>query len=76
MNKDRRKRISALIEQIENLSADVVALADEEQEAFDNLPESLQDGERGQAMSDAVDKLNDAASDLSNAATTLSETLE
>ena len=34
----------------------------EEQEAFDNLPESLQYGERGTAMQEAIDALESAIS--------------
>jgi exonuclease VII small subunit len=64
MNKDRRKSLAealALIDQAEALlqqaSEAVDEVRDEEQEAFDNLPESLQDGERGQQMQEAVSSL-------------------
>ena len=33
---------------------------DEEDEAYDNLPESLQEGDRGDAMQEAIDTLDDA----------------
>lgn len=33
---------------------------DEEQEAYDNLPENLQGSERGEAMSEAADNLDSA----------------
>ena len=32
---------------------------DEEQEAFDNMPESLQYGSRGDAMQDAIDTMDE-----------------
>lgn len=37
---------------------------DEEDEAYENLPESLQDGDRGDAMQEAIDTLDDAISSL------------
>ena len=34
-------------------------MRDEEQDAFDNMPESFQNGERGEAMTEAIDKLSE-----------------
>ena len=47
----------------------VQAEADDEQGSFDNLPEGLQQAERGQRMEEAVGHLLDAASSLSEVAT-------
>ncbi|NBT31696.1 MAG: hypothetical protein EBT13_07275 [Rhodobacteraceae bacterium] len=66
MNKDRRNRIATAISELEALLNDKIAdirmeiesLRDEEQEAFDNLPESLQYAERGQAMEEAINNLD------------------
>lgn len=71
MNNERRKRIDALLEKLSSISTDIDILLDEEQEAFDNLPESLQDGERGQKMTEAVDLLEDAKGALEDVITTL-----
>jgi flagellin-like hook-associated protein FlgL len=60
MNNDRRDRIAAISAALEDLSAKLGELRDEEQEAFDNTPESIQGGERGQAMETAIDTLDDA----------------
>lgn len=60
MNKDRRNRISALVSELEDIAARIAELADEEQEAFDNMPESLQQSERGQQSEEAAGILNDA----------------
>lgn len=49
--------ISGLLEEIK----------DEEQEAYDNMPESLQESERGQAMYQAVENLESAIDSLSEA---------
>ena len=48
MNKARRREISEVIERLEACKADLDVLRDEEQECFDNLPEALQDAEKGE----------------------------
>ena len=78
MNKERRKELSSIIDRIAALGAkidevkqirddivsDLESVRDAEQESFDNLPESLQDGERGQDMQSAIDNLDNALQDL------------
>jgi predicted RNase H-like nuclease (RuvC/YqgF family) len=71
MNKQRRKELAAIIADFENLTQTIdhlreriEAVKDEEQDAFDNLPESLQEGERGQQMQTAIDAMDNAISDL------------
>lgn len=76
MNKDRRKELDAIMDAIEaqrekldNLKeafADIVesieSVRDDEQEYFDNMPESLQAGEKGMNAEAAVSQLEDAIS--------------
>lgn len=62
MNKDRRARISALQEQLQDIMSALDEIRNEEQEAYENLPESIQYGERGDAMADAIDNMDEAAS--------------
>ena len=50
MNKARRKEIARAIELMEQAREILEAVRDEEQETFDNMPESLQGSERGEAM--------------------------
>lgn len=71
MNKERRKEIAGIIADIEalhgtidDLRERVESVRDEEQEFFDNMPESLQQGERGQVAEAAVSALDDALSAL------------
>lgn len=64
MNKARRKRLSEIADELENLYQDLDAVASEEREAYDNLPESLQESERGTAMEEAADELDDICSEL------------
>lgn len=74
MNKDRRKKLSEIIDRIndlkpkldelkqlkEDIARDLEAIKDEEQEAFDNLAESFQQGEKGQDMEAAIDNMTTA----------------
>lgn len=72
MNKQRRNRIrKALTEylreeapQREALLAVLHEARDEEEEAFDSLAESLQDGEKGEAMQEAISALEDLISEV------------
>jgi hypothetical protein len=57
MNKDRRNRIA-------NIISDLDDILSEEQDAYDNLPESFQQSERGEKMQEAIDYLEEAKSSL------------
>ena len=48
MNKARRKQLSEIQEKLAELKDMIETVLDEEQEAYDNLPESLQESERGE----------------------------
>lgn len=76
MNKERRKSldkvvgmihgtdvadaISALRELIEKAKSALEEIKEDEQDAFDNLPEGLQDGDRGQVMTAAIENMEEA----------------
>lgn len=67
MNNARRVRLAKIVEQIDGIRADVEELRDAEEEAFDGLPESIQAGERGDRMQDAIGALEEALSSLEDA---------
>ena len=67
MNKQRRERLVQLAERIEAIRLDLEALRFEEQDALDNMPESLQNSARGEAMQTVIDQLEDAECDLDGA---------
>lgn len=54
MNKQRRKQIAVAIELIEQAQAILEEVKEDEQEAFDNLPESIQLSERGELMEEYI----------------------
>lgn len=73
MNAARRKEISKISAQIEELTSQLEALQETEQECYDNMPEPLQDSERGETMQNAIDSMESALDNLRDAVDNLSE---
>ena len=73
MNNKRRKEIAATIRQIEGVVSNILA---EEEEAFDNMPESFQDSERGDISQEAQDNLSSAVDALEEAISYLEDASE
>lgn len=59
MNNIRRKSVKEALNLIEKAREILEEVKDEEQEAYDNLPESLQCGERGEQMQENIDNIED-----------------
>lgn len=76
MNKDRRKRLSDIIAKLEVLQSEIQSLAEEERECFDNMPEGLQESERGSAIEDNADDLDETDSDFESLLDTLNDIME
>lgn len=87
MNRERRSRIRGLIKAFKDLSStiqndlssQVQDLHDLEEEAFDNMPESMQDSDRGTAMQDAMVELQsavDLCSEASDAIDSIVDSLQ
>ena len=53
MNENRRARLRRLVDDLDQI-------INEEQGAHDNLPESIQSSERGDAMQEQIDRLTEA----------------
>lgn len=64
MNKNDRKQIGEWIDQLEEIKSGIEDMQENEQEKFENLPEGIQFGERGDKMSDAIENLEYAASSI------------
>lgn len=73
MNNKRRKEIAATIRQIEGVVSNILA---EEEEAFDNMPESFQGSERGDISQEAQDNLSSAVDALEEAISYLEDASE
>lgn len=76
MNDDRRKRIDEAMEHIAAARELLDTVIAEEQEAFDNLPEGLQNSERGQKMEETAGSLYSIHSDLEDMEDLLGECKE
>jgi len=67
MNKDRRDRLGELKSAIEEAKGDLDTIKEEEEEAFENLPESLQGTENAAHMEECAQYLGDAVEGLQTA---------
>lgn len=54
---NRKKQIEAVQHDVEIVAANLEALIEELQEAYDNMPESIQMGERGDTAQDRIQTL-------------------
>ncbi len=73
MNSNRRKHIGRIFERLLDLSEELTVIKNDEQEAFDNIPESLKEGERAQESESSIDYLDEAIENCSSAIDALSE---
>ena len=80
MNNARRKAITEAMEKtltvigtLEEAKGDLESLRDEEQDAFDNMPESRQQSERGQASETAISELDEVITKLEKAIDAISD---
>lgn len=60
MNNARRKEISKAISMMEESVAILTGVKEDEEMAYENLPEGIQMSERGDAMQEWIDTLTDA----------------
>ena len=70
MNNQRRKEIAKAVAMLDDVN-DI--LDGVENDAYDNMPENLQDSDRASNMQDNIDKLDDACSSISEIIDSLNE---
>lgn len=82
MNRERRKELSSAISLLEEAKSKIAAANEkvdtcksEEEDAYDCLPESLQEGERGDMMQENIDSLDEAYSSLDDISDTIDEAI-
>ena len=80
MNNDRRKqlksvakRLGTIADALEEQQILLEQIYDDESEAFDNMPESLQQSDRGIEMEEGIGTLEEQKDDLANMADNLHE---
>lgn len=64
MNRDRRERLLDAASQLTEAIDTIRDVQEEEQEAFDNMPEGFQSGSRGEKMQIAIDKMDEFISQI------------
>lgn len=67
MNNDRRRQLEDVKDSLDEAIALLNDIKDEEQDAYDNLPESLQASANASKMTDAIDTIDDAISSVEEA---------
>ena len=73
MNKNRRKKIQEVAEQIDLLKGEVEDILSEEEEYRDNIPENMQSSERYDTAEAACDNLQNAVDSIEEALSCLEE---
>ena len=76
MNNQRRKQITKIINDLRSSEDNIQGILDEEQEAFDNIPEGLLESERAEQSQNAIELLDDAINSLEEAINNLEEAQE
>ena len=71
MNKERRKRLDYVIDKPEELQAEVASIGEDEREAYDNLPDNLNDTDMANQMSENADDLDGLDGDFESLLDTL-----
>lgn len=64
MNAKNRNEIKKWIEQLDEIHTAIEYMQEEETEKYDNMPEGIQDSEKGDAMTEAIENLESAAESL------------
>ena len=59
MNNARRKILDELVEHLEEIKARLEEVRQDEEESYDNLPESFQEGFRGERMQEAISRMEE-----------------
>lgn len=75
MNKERRKQIAEAQKLIGQAKDLIEEICSDEQEYYDNMPESLQNGEKGERAYNATSNLQEVVDNLETAVDTLEECL-
>lgn len=76
MNAKQRKELQGYVDSLEEIKSNIETMMEDEQSKLDNMPESLQESERGDAMQNAIDQMEYGIDSLQEAIDNLSEILE
>lgn len=76
MNKERRKALQSIVDQLATLQMQLEEIQTEEEEYRDNIPENFQCGERYEGTVEICESLSDAVSSLEDATSSIEEAIE
>ena len=76
MNKAQRNQIEKWIDSITEIKEGVESMIEEENEKYENMPENLQDSERGEKMYEGIENLESVSSSLEEAIDSLESAAE
>lgn len=76
MNKNDRKQVAEWIDKLEEIKSEIEDMQTEEECKFDNLPEGIQESERGERMIESIEYLGDSVSSIEEAIDSLNEAME
>lgn len=76
MDKEQRKAIEEIIDQLQTLKKQVEEVRNEEKQAFSFLPYSIQFSERGQDMKENIEAIEDAVDNIDRAMWKLQNVIE
>lgn len=71
--------VECMLDMIESLSFDISSIKDDEEEALENLPESLLDSERGEGMQENVEDIeliSDYLEDIKNSLSDIKDVMD
>jgi len=76
MNKQRRKKINVIIEQMHNLITEIEQIKDDEETAFENLPDSLTETANAKKSEEAIDTMVEVIDDMDTTIEKLNEAIK
>ena len=76
MNAARRKEIQAVMERLDEVATEIRRIGDDEREYYDNMPESIQSGEKGERADETASRLEEIADACDEQYNELNEVLE
>ena len=71
MNEQSRKEITEIVRTLSDCRTKVEVLKDTEEEKLENMPDNLKQGDKGQAMEEAIENFRNAVDDIDNAISSL-----
>ena len=76
MNAKQRRELQGYADSLEEIKSAIETMQEDEECKLDNMPEGLQESERGEAMQEAIDTLEGAVQSLEEAIDYINEIVE